>query len=411
MIPKILITTLLSEVIKRWIVTLSAQREYLHAIWERYNKGTKKAKSLILDEFCAVCGLTRKHAIRLLRRRPQEPCRKPGPAAKYDGEFVEHLVRLWRAMRYMCARLMKRAIPLWLPYDDHPGLSPEIRQKLLDVSASTIDRLLKPYRTARRKGLSSTKPGSLIKAQIPIETLDSQIREPGYMEGDTVAHCGDSLEGSFVNTLTVTDLMSGWTANRACWNKNKEVIFDRIVDIRKSLPFAMKGFACDNGSEFINYKLVNYFRGSHPGEVTFTRRRPYKKNDAAHVEQKNDVTVRKLFGYERLDDPAFVPLLNEIYIHYWNPLRNHFFPMLKLKQKLRIGAKIRKIYDEPKTPYQRLIESGKLSPSQMQDLKEEHERLNPIALKKGLDRKLAILEKTIRRHKENQLVRGENDAA
>lgn len=369
-------------------MTLSAKREYLDAIFERYKNATKKQKSKILDEFCLVCGLTRKHAIRLLRCGSRSPNRKPGPAAIYDEAFMVHLVKLWELMHKMCGKRMKAALPIWLPYYEHADLTDEIRTKLLQISSSSIDRLLKPYRNRKPKGMTSTKPAKDFKKQIPIKTLDNAVSEPGHFEADTVAHCGNSIEGEFINTLTMVDLLSGWTENRACWNKKSEVIVDRVMDIRKTVPMSMKSCSVDNGSEFLNHNVRKYFNGRHPSTVRLTRTRPYKKNDAAHVEQRNDITVRKLIGYERLDNAVLVPLLNEIYKQYWNPLFNYFFPTMKMKSKMRIGGRIIKKYDAPKTPCQRLIDSGKLTEAQQRRLQSNLETLNPMELTRALELKL-----------------------
>jgi hypothetical protein len=392
-------------------MSLGAKKEYIKAIHLRYKNATRKEKSKILDEFCKVCQLSRKHAIRALRKPPGISGPKPGPKRIYNDQFVQHLVRLWKATRHMCSKRLKAALPIWLEYDPHPDLDDKIRQLLKAVSPSTIDRLLQPYRRAWKKGLSSTKPGSYIKSMIPIETLDSKVKEPGFIEADTVVHCGNSLEGDYANTLTITDLLSGWTETRAIWKKKSATVMDRIIDIRKSLPFTLKGFSCDNGSEFINHDLVRYLRDRNPNHVKFTRRRPYKKNDAAHVEQKNDVFVRQLFGYHRLDRADFVPTMNDIYRSIWNPFMNHFCPVMKLKKKVRIGGRVRKYYDEPKSPYLRLLDSGLLTDAQTLELRAQHETMNPFELKKSLDGELKAFEERVRVHNINRLVKKDEDAA
>lgn len=393
------------------IMSLEAKREYLKAIYRRYKNATKREKSKILDEFCLVCNLSRKHAIRLIAKEKLPASKKPGPVRKYHDRFVRQLVRFWKLTRHMCSRRLKAALPIWIAYDEDPGLDAEIRDLLCQISASSIDRLLKPYRKAWKKGLSSTKPGTYIKSLIPMETLESKVTKPGFVEADTVAHCGTSLEGHFTNTITITDLMSGWTGNRAIWTKKAQLVMDRIMEIRAEFPFTLKGFSCDNGSEFINYDLVRYLQGRNPNQVKFTRRRPYKKNDAAHVEQKNDAFVRQLFGYHRLDQPEFVPMMNDIYKLLWNPLMNHFCPVMKLKKKVRIGGRIRKYYDDPKTPYQRLIDSDQLTESQKRRLEAQHSELNPLALKSQLDKALARFEELVRQNNLNRINGGNNDAA
>jgi len=342
-------------------MTIKARREYLVAIRLRYKNGTKTQRSKILDEFCEVCQYNRKHAIRILGKEPMARAGKPGPKAKFDSEVKRHLQILWIKMNYMCSVRMKAALPLWLEYYRPDDLTEDTKARLLEISSSSIDRLLRPYRKSSQRGLSATKAGAYLKSQIPIELIDKHVDRPGYVEADTVAHCGNSLAGDFANTLTVTDLLSGWTCNRATLNKFAEDIVAKLKDIRAGLPFNMVGFACDNGSEFINRSLVQYLQSERQGHVKFVRRRPYKKNDAAHVEQKNDTHVRQLFGYSRIEHLELVDMMNDIYRNYWNPLLNYFCPALKLVKKTRIGGKLRKTYDKPKTPYDRLLDCGKLS--------------------------------------------------
>jgi 5S rRNA maturation endonuclease (ribonuclease M5) len=226
-----------------------------------------------------------------------------------------------------------------------------------------------------------------------------------------VAHCGNSLSGNFANTLTVTDLLSGWTANRATINKEAVDIVAKIKDIRAGLPFPMIGFASDNGSEFINRSLLDYLQNSKHGHIKFVRRRPYKKNDNAHVEQKNDTHVRQLFGYCRIEEYELVDLMNDIYRNYWNPLLNYFCPALKLIKKVRIGGKLRKTYDKPKTPYDRLINSGKLTEQQLARLTSDRELLDPILLKRGLDAKLRLFGERLHRFQEGKIPKAPGEVA
>lgn len=366
---------------------IELRRAYLDTIRERYRNAPKKQKTGILTEFCINCGYSRKYAIRILNGQIQPRVNKSGPKPIYNGLVQRHMVRLWEMMGRMCSKKMKAALPLWIGYYD--PIEEPIRQLILAISASSIDRLLKPHRSRPKgKGLSGTRP-SLFRHTIPIKLLDSEVKEPGYIEGDTVAHCGNSIEGTYAHSLTLTDLMSAWTENRAVWTKESEGVTRRIAIIEKELPFFVKGFACDNGTEFLNEKLYAHWT-QRDEPVDFVRRRPYKKNDSAHVEQKNYTHVRALFGYERFDHGELVPLMNEIYQKYWNPLWNFFTPVMKLKSKERVGAKIVKTYDEPKTPYQRLLMSPNLSQDQKDQLKQHMAGLNPFHLKKELDSKLKI---------------------
>ena len=376
------------------------RQAYLKAIRLRYRRATKKTKAIILNEFCAVCGYNRKYAIRVLNRRgtarkPNRPGRKP---VYSSSKLLTPLKRLWFACDQMCSKKLKSAIPLWLPFYEtaYEPLSAEVQDKLLSISAATIDRVLKPVSVKQgRKGLGGTKPGSLLKNQIPIRTHHWDISEPGFMEADTVAHCGNSLAGDFIWSLTMTDIQTTWTECRATWNKGATGVLEQIKDIEASLPFALQGFDCDNGSEFLNYHLVRYF-SEHPEKVSFTRSRPYKKNDNAHVEQKNWSHVRQLFGYDRLEDKSLLPIMNYLYSQEWSLYQNHFCPSMKLLEKQRINSKYKKKYDEPKTPYQRVMESEFITMKKKKQLQTLHQSLNPFILKRNIEKKLKAIFKQVK---------------
>lgn len=376
------------------------RQAYLKAIRSRYRRAGKKAKVTILDEFCAVCGYHRKYAIRLLNQRgtPKRK-RRPGRKSIYaTPEFLTALKHIWFASDQMCSKKLKAAIPLWLPFYEtiYKRLTPETQDKLLSISAASIDRVLKPVRlTQGRKGLSGTKPGSLLKNQIPIRTHFWDVSQPGFMEADTVAHCGNSLAGDFVWSLTMTDIHTTWTENRATWNKGAQGVLAQIQDIEEKLPFTMKGFDCDNGSEFLNYHLVRYFT-DHPSVMSFTRSRPYKKNDNAHVEQKNWSHVRQLFGYDRFEDQGLVELMNDLYANECSLYQNHFCPSMKLLKKQRINSKYYKKYDAPQTPYHRVLESDQIKDETRKRLKTIHQSLNPFILKKIIEKKLRVIFKHVK---------------
>lgn len=360
------------------------RREYLTAIRERYRKCSKKEKGLILREFCETCRYTRKYAIRILNGTQEPRIRKRCGAKPKYVEIKGHLKSLWESMGRICSKKIKAAIPLWLPY--YKGISLEQRELLTKISPSTMDRYLDEYRRQKeRRGLSTTIP--VLKHQIPIKLLDSEINEPGYVESDTVSHCGDDASGNFISSLTVTDLFSAWTANGATWTKQAIPVVNKIREIENDLPFALLGFASDNGNEFINDELVGYLKDRIP-TVEFVRRRPYRKNDSAHVEQKNFTHVRNLFGYDRLDGEHLLPLMNEIYRAYWNPLWNYFTPVMKLKSKTRVGSKIIKKWDKPKTPCQRLLDSDHIPKHTKAHLRRRLQSKNPFFLKRQLEKKL-----------------------
>lgn len=363
---------------------IAARRAYLSAIVLRYKESSKAAKKHILDEFCANCGYTRKHAIRILNRPLSAKVKRPGPKPKYLEALVA-LRELWELMGQICSKKMRAAFPLWLPFYRCPD---RVTELLLKMSPSTIDRLLKPHRARLMgKGLSTTRPSGWVKAKIPLKLLDGEVKVPGYMEVDTVAHCGNSTAGEYVNSLTVTDLFSGWTELRAAWTKKSELIVTAGKKIENRLPFSLVGVASDNGSEFLNDEFYRWLN-ERDAPVNFVRRRPYKKNDNAHVEQKNWTHVRQLFGYERFDDPDLVPVMNEIYQAYWCPLWNLYTPVLKLKAKERIGGRVRKHYDEPRTPAQRLLASPLVPNVDKSRIKDMLSSKNPIDLKRRLDQRL-----------------------
>lgn len=259
-------------------------------------------------------------------------------------------------------------------------LDKETREKLVSISAATIDRLMKVERRKMDiKNRSGTKPGSLLKHQIPIRTFaDWDEGRPGFLEIDLVAHNGGNPNGHFCQTLDVTDMHSAWTETRAVKNKAQVWVFEALTNISKGLPFKIKGIDSDNGGEFINAHLVKYCKEK---EITFTRSRPLRKNDNCFIEQKNYTVVRKTVGYARHDTDEELDLLNEIYVHL-RRYTNFFQPTMKLIEKTRIGAKVKKIFDRPKTPYQRLMDCPDITEAAKAKLKREHDSINPVALKR-----------------------------
>ena len=363
-----------------------SQREYLERIRGRYGRAGRMHKKKILDEFCAVCGHHRKHAIRLLRKPLGKPRARPGPKAEYGPELLPHLKRIWLASDQLCSKRLAPALQVWVPFDSE--IPEEIRAKLLKISPAQIDRLLRPIRAhypARRR--NATRPGSLIAQQIPIRTDNDDITEPGYFEVDTVSHGGASTEGDFVWSVVFTDLVTTWTEARASWNRSAARVQENVAECETSLPFPVLGFDSDNGSEFINYGLHGFLR-DRAKPVRFTRSRAYKKNDNAHVEQKNWTHVRQLLGYERLDCPEVVPLLNDLYRTEWRQFQNFFCPSFKLESKERIGGQVKKKYAKPQTPYARVLASDKIKEEAKEKLRAEYAGLNPFQLKRRIEQKL-----------------------
>lgn len=372
------------------MMTLKEKRSYLIEIRERYRHAKRCEQTKILDEFCAICRYNRKYAIRLLQKPLVFKKIKRGAHKHYGPGILKVLTSIWLKSDQMCSKRLKAILPTWLPlYEQKYGKIPDaITQKLLSISPSSIDRLLRPLKVKHpSKRLCGTKPGTLLKHQIPIKTSNWDITKPGFAEADTVAHCGHSLEGDFVWSLTFTDICTGWTENRATWNKGAHGVIEQIRDIEEMLPFELLGFDSDNGSEFLNHHLWTYFVG-RPKPVQFTRSRPYHKNDNAHVEQKNWSHVRQLLGYYRLDKIEIKDLLNDLYKNEWSQYQNHFCPTMKILSKERVNAKYYKKYEDPKTPYQRLLESPYISQEEKIALKKVHETLNPFDLKEQIEVKL-----------------------
>ena len=370
---------------------------YLWAIRQRYAQASRSGKKLILDEFCAVCGFNRKYAIRILNRPLKRHKRKPGRKSRYtEPRFLQVLSCIWKATDFMCSCRLKAIIPEWLPFyeQSYEPIADETRTLLLSISRATLDRVLRPLRARYGKGLCGTRPGTMLRNQIPIRTDNWDITSPGFMEADTVAHCGNSLAGDFIWSLTMTDIHTAWTECRAVWSKGSKDVIEQVKDIERHLPFPLQGFDCDNGSEFLNYHLVRYF-SDRETPVHFTRSRPYKKNDNAHVEQKNWTHPRHLLGYDRLDDTNLIPLINNLYSTEWSLYQNHFCPSLKLLSKTRIGSKYKKTYEKPTTPYNRVMTSPHVSEEVKKQLLHLQKTLNPFQLKKRIEQKLRTIFKNV----------------
>jgi len=385
-----------------------ARMEYLETIYLRYKRANRQEKSLILTEFCINCSYHRKHAIRLLnnfKRFTKPKPKKRGRPSSYDKPFViKPLKRIWLCANLPCSKRLKVILPMWLRYysEEYGGLSLEAVKALRKISASTIDRLLKPLRIKyKTRGRSTTKPGTLLRKQIPIKTEQWDEARPGFLEADTVAHCGENLAGMFAYTVDFVDIATGWTEQRAVWGKGEAGVVKEIKDVEENLPFPLLGFDSDNGGEFINYHLMRYF-GQRKKPVSFTRSRSYRKDDNCHIEQKNWTHVRQWIGYHRLDNPDVVPLMNDLYKTEWRLYHNFFLPSFKLLEKKRIASKTVKRYDTPKTPYERVLESPYVLASIKESLKEQVIHLNPFRLRAAMEKKLekifATTYKTRRRH-------------
>lgn len=369
-----------------------SKRELWETIQPRYLKAPKAEKHKILDEFIAATGFHRKYANRILKHGyPRCQGRKKGKRPIYRGEVVAVLEKVWEVYGRICSKRLHPFLPEGiriLERCQELSLPPEIKQLLLSMSRSTIDRCLHPIRFKSPHGVSTTKPSTLLKKAIPVHTFaDWNEDRPGFMELDLVAHCGETVEGQFLNTLTCTDICTGWTEPIALRRRSQQAVQDALHRMRPELPFALLGIDSDNGSEFINDLLFRYCLTE---KITFTRSRPYQKNDQAHVEQKNWSVVRHTVGYDRLETDEELDLLTSIY----SDLRlyiNFFQPVLKLVFKGRVNDKFIKTYDQASTPYQRIMSRADIPLDTKARFTALYVKLNPVTLRNSIDLKVAKL--------------------
>jgi len=382
------------------MMSLKSKRELLEVMRPRYLKAKKLEKQKMLDEFMCATGYHRKHAIRILKNQGQVQNRLKGKTKTYKtiyrGEAVQVLEQIWEIYGHICSKRLQPILPEALRVLERCkeiNISKDTKGLLLKISSASIDRCLRPARIKSPHGLSTTKPGSLLKNLIPVRTFTEWDKErPGFMEIDLVAHCGSSTEGQYLNTLTCTDISTGWTDVTALSRRSQEAVSQAIHLMRQRLPFALLGIDSDNGSEFINDLLYRYCLDE---KITFTRSRPYQKNDQAHVEQKNWSVVRHTVGYDRWETEQEFTILESIY----DDLRlyiNFFQPSFKLIAKERIGNKTIKRYDVAKTPYQRVLERKDISLSAKARLMNLYLQLNPAELRRRIDQKTAKLWKISR---------------
>lgn len=368
-------------------VNAAARREYVRAVRPRYTLAPAGTKQAILDEFCATTGYHRKYAITLLNHPPQRSAPPHRRRPVYSEEVVTVLAAIWETAGYPWSARLHALLPLWLPWAcRHFAVSRPVLRALPKMSPSTIDRRLQSRkRQVRHRLYGRTKPGTLLKSHIPIRTEHWDVTTPGFTEVDLVSHSGNSALGEFLQSLNLTDIHTGWVESRAIRSKTQRGVHAALVELRAALPFPLRGLDSDNGSEFINTVLWEYCRGS---QVKFTRSRPYKKNDNAHVEQKNWTHVRKLFGWDRYDSPEALAAINDLYRHELRLMMNLFQPSVKLIRKTRVGAQVRRQYDRPQTPLDRLLASKHGDPQQLRALQRLRSKIDPFALGAAIDRKL-----------------------
>lgn len=373
-------------------VRQQSKHELAAALQGRYVKAGRKEKGQILDEFVAATGYHRKWAVGLLRQGPPPTRRGRGGRPRvYSAVAVGALRQVWEASGELCGKRLAPFLDELVSALEAEGalrVAAPVREQLLRMSAATIDRRLRPFRLQQRRGLGTTKPGTLLKQQVPVQPYTPWDEQRlGFVEIDLVAHCGTTTAGHYVNTLTVTDVATGWTECAAVWGKGQAAVCGALEQIRDRLPFPLLGIDSDNGAEFLNAHLV---RWCEQEQLTFTRSRPYWKNDQAHVEQKNWSVVRRLLGYDRYETEAELALLQRVYqwLRLWT---NHWQPVLKLIGKEREGAKVRKQYDRAQTPYRRVLASERLGPEAQERLEQEHAAHGPTAVWKEIEAARAAL--------------------
>jgi len=376
---------------------MGERRAVVKATARRYQRGRKKEKQKLLDEFTELTGYNRSYARTVLRNYGRLAARQRRAVVSgrrrvlsrqhYDQKVLEALRRIWMILDFICGKRLVAVMPEVLKRLEYFGefkCDARTREKLLKISAATIDRLLAPERRKHQlRGRARTKPGTLLKKQIPLRTFSEwNEQRPGFVEIDLVAHDGGLAAGEYLYTLDMTDVYSGWTEVQAVLNKAQVWVFAALKELRARLPFALQGIDSDNGSEFINENLLEYCQ--HEG-ITFTRSRPYRKNDNCFVEQKNYTIVRRHIGYQRLMGAEQLALVNELYRHL-RLYANFFQPVMKLKSKERNGSQVKKTYHPAQTPYQRLRESQHLSRAAKQRLTRVYAQLNPADLKRKIER-------------------------
>lgn len=398
---------------------MKERRSVSAVVAKRYQKATKKEKGTILGEYTELTGYNRCYAAFLLRNHGRRmrindntvlvgDCRKKVKRTRdriYDERLVRVLKRVWLIMGFICGKRLKPELKEVIPIlEKHKEieLDESVREKLLSISAATIDRVLAPERKKRSvRQRSRTKPGTLLKHQIPIRTFSEwDEQRPGFVEIDLVGHEGGEPGGEYIQTLDMTDVCTGWTETEAVKNKARVWVFEALKEIRGRLPFKLLGIDSDNGSEFINSHLYGYCEQE---KITFTRARAYRKNDNCYVEQKNYSVVRRAVGYNRYDTSQQLRLLNQLYSRL-RLYTNYFQPVMKLKEKIRVGSKVKKRYDQPRTPYQRVLESSMVEKEYKKKLNQEYAKLNPAELRRQISsvqiklRKLAAKENLKKRN-------------
>lgn len=376
------------------MMDMRSRNQYLKQLRIEYLRTkSKKGKGGLLDEAQKRTGLNRKYLIRKLKVLSNLDKKKVKPRRRkqfYDGYVRAALVRCWEIFDYPCGQRLEPLLKQEVERLRRLGelrCCDEVAQKLKTISARTIDEKIKRQKEMeglRRKYNHKRHP--LLYKKIPIKLSHEQDRtQLGNMRIDLVEHCGQSARGEYINTLSTTDISSGWWEGEAVMGRSQEVVFNGLKGLRNRFPFAWKEIHSDNGTEFINWHLLRY---TQKEELGFSRSRPNKKNDNCFVEQKNWTHVKKFVGYFRYDTKGELEILNDLYRNELRLYKNLFQPVIKLISKERIGGKVHRKYDDPKTPYQRIMESQGVGEKLKQELMKAYISLNPAQLKRVIDDKL-----------------------
>ena len=367
-------------------IMVKLRRRYLTAGWEHKGK--------LIDEAVCLLGYHRKAAIRALNGTVSSRLSiVTGRPREYEAkELLPVLRKIWRAADYPCGRRLTAMLPDWVAgYEEYEKSVPaRIKEPLLQASARTLDRLLQPLRAQRRRP-SLTRPGSLLRQQIPIRGSLWEEGKAGWLEVDTVALCGGSVAGDFIWMVDAVDYVTAWVSVRAMWNRGQESTLGALQDLERRLPFALLGLDSDNGGEFLNHHVLRWLQ-KRPRPVYMTRSRPYKKDDNAHVEQKNWTHIRQWFGYERYDNAEAVEPMNELVRGPYSQLLNCFHANLKLERTERKDGRVKRVYEKARTPLARVLECVEVCGKTKERLRQQKKKLNPFALKAEVERRLKEIE-------------------
>lgn len=385
------------------IMSNVSKKEYLESCRQRYLSRNRKGRSAMIDEIIDAFGWDRKHAIKALNGKVTlgSKAKKRGSKPTHGEEEHAIIVHIWKHSEQPCGVRLKETLPLWLSsYERRQGeIESAMRARLVGYSARTLDRITRSHRATSESGWKGRKTGrasNRIKKFVSICCGPQEFDEPGWMEADTVSHGGGSSSGAFLWSLTLTDFHSGWTELAALWGNSGGEVRVGLERIEKRMPFPMLGFDCDNGSEFLNEVLEAYLL-KRKRSIEWTRSRAYKKNDQAHVEQKNYTHVRQLLGYGRFGDLDLKIMVDELYEKAWLPMRNYFTPVMKLVSKERIGGKVKKKYDKPASPCDRLLACEKVDEEVKKDLRQKRSELDPLDLAEDVERRLSEIFRLVER--------------